>query len=73
MTVMESIMSLPEKRLPDLEKIPDTAHPDTFLNIPSFILSTSGSGHDTPDKNQRRPSHSPFPGGTAVVAGAFTI
>jgi len=42
MTVMESMMSLPEKRLPDFEKIPDMAHPDTFLNIPSFIVFTPG-------------------------------
>ena len=37
---MESIMRLPEKRLPDFEKIPDIAHPDRFLNIPSLTIHT---------------------------------
>jgi len=53
---MESIMSLPENRLPDLEIIPDIAHPDIFLNIPS--LKSHSSNH-----KERRSSHSTFEGG----------
>jgi hypothetical protein len=42
MTATESTMVWPENRLPDFDMIPDMAHPDTFLNIPSLMISSSG-------------------------------
>jgi len=41
MVATDSIMRSPEKRFPDLEMIPDIAHPDTFLYIPSLTGHTS--------------------------------
>jgi hypothetical protein len=54
MAAMESMISFPEKRLPDFEKTPDIAHPDIFLNIPSLtnhtpVLNNRSDRHLSPE------------------------
>jgi len=41
MTDMDLMMRSPEKRFPLLDMMPDIAHPDGFLNIPSLTDHTS--------------------------------
>jgi len=56
MTEIDLTMRSPEKRLPLLEMMPDMAHPDGFLNIPSLTFQTSSKSSLPPGADSGMPA-----------------